>query len=167
MMAIGGCAVADPCESTLREERRIRRLVSYYTDAVAHLDAARAASVYVEDGIASIAGTLLRGRSEIEAGMRKSFAAFRILHLIPHGGLIDIGGDSARARWSTLELTVKRESEEMNCIFGSYEDELIRSSGVWRFRKRTFSMTGRTLIDCRKASFFERINPSFVFEYHE
>jgi len=156
--------VTDNEESKWRDERQIRRLVSYYSDAVAQLDASRAASVYVEDGIASIAGAVLRGRPAIEAGMRQSFAAFRLLHLIPHGGLVDVDGNSAKARWSTLELTVKRDSEDVNCIFGTYEDELVRLAEGWRFIRRTFSLTGRTLHPAAKSQFVERVAPAFTFE---
>src|SRR5688572_33074733 len=90
------------------EENAIRRLVAFYSDAVTQLDAGRAASVYVEDGCVSIAGAELHGRAAIEEGMRQTFAAFALLQLIAHGGLIHVDGDSAMARWSTIELAVRR-----------------------------------------------------------
>lgn len=92
----------------LVDEDAIRRLTAIYSDAVTHLDARRAASIYAEDGSVVIVGNELRGRAQIEAGMRETFSAFALLQLVAHGGLIAVAGDTARARWSTLELTVRK-----------------------------------------------------------
>ena len=132
------------------DENAIRRLVAYYSDAVTHLDATRAASVYTNDGCIFIAGTQIMGQSAIEEGMRKTFSAFALLQLIAHGGLISVDGDRARARWSTIELTVRRESTDLSCIFGRYEDELVRLPEGWRFQKRSFTLAGRVLLDVVK-----------------
>ena len=146
-------ALTDP----ISDDAAIRRLVAYYSDAVTRLDAACAASVYADDGCVSIAGAELHGRAAIEAGMRQSFSAFSLLQLIAHGGLIDVDGDRAMGRWSTIELTVRRDAADMSCIFGCYEDELVRLPEGWRFRKRSFTMAGRTLLPTTKL----RLNPDF------
>jgi ketosteroid isomerase-like protein len=130
----------------IEDEDAIRRLVALYSDAVTHLDAARAASIYTEDGCVSIDGIDIIGRSAIEDGMRQTFSAFRLLQLIAHAGVTTIEGDRATARWSTIELAVRRESTDINCIFGRYKDELVRLPEGWRFKKRSFALAGRTLI---------------------
>jgi ketosteroid isomerase-like protein len=134
----------------IEDEDAIRRLVALYSDAVTHLDAARAASIYTEDGCASIAGNHITGRSAIEDGMRRTFSAFSLLQLIAHGGIIEIDGDWASARWSTIELAVRRQSTDLNCIFGRYEDQLVRRPEGWRFKRRSFTMAGRALIETTK-----------------
>jgi hypothetical protein len=134
----------------VEDENAIRRLVAFYSDAVTHLDAARAASIYTEDGCVFIAGTEIVGRPAIEDGMRQTFSAFELLQLIAHGGLITVDGDRARARWSTIELAVRRESTELSCIFGRYDDELVRLPEGWRFKKRSFTLAGRALLDTAK-----------------
>lgn len=134
----------------IEDENAIRRLVALYSDAVTHLDAARAASIYTEDGCVSIAGSEIVGRTAIEEGIRRTFCTFALLQLIAHGGLIDIDGNCARARWSTIELAVRRESTDLNCIFGRYEDELVRLPEGWRFKKRSFTLAGRTLLQATK-----------------
>jgi ketosteroid isomerase-like protein len=139
------------------EENAIRRLVAFYSDAVTHLDASRAAAVYCEDGCVSIAGAEIVGRAAIEAGMRQTFSAYQLLQLIAHGGLIAVDGNRATARWSTIELGVRRESTHLNCIFGRYEDQLVRLPEGWRFRKRSFTLAGRTLIETAKL----QINAAF------
>jgi ketosteroid isomerase-like protein len=144
-------------DQTLRDESAIRALTAFYSDAVTHLDAARAASIYADDGCVSIAGAELHGRQAIQQGMRQSFAAFDILQLIEHGGIVEVEGDSARARWSTVELTIKRGASQLNVIFGRYEDELARLPEGWRFKRRSFTMAGRTQIETAKT----QVNPEF------
>jgi uncharacterized protein (TIGR02246 family) len=141
----------------LRDESAIRALTAYYSDAVTHLDAARAASIYAEDGCVSIAGAEICGRAAIEEGMRQSFAAFDLLRMIAHGGVVEVKGDTAKARWSTIELTIKREAKDLGIIFGRYEDELVRLPAGWRFRRRSFTMGGRLLLDLAKV----QLNPEF------
>jgi uncharacterized protein (TIGR02246 family) len=120
----------------LADEAAIRALAAAYSDAVTHLDPARAASVYAEDGCVSIGGSELSGRAAIEAGMCQSFAAFDLLQLIEHGGVVAVDGDTAHARWSTIELTVKRGAKDLGVIFGRYEDQLLRLPAGWRFSRR-------------------------------
>lgn len=150
-------AVTRNSTDRLSDDAAIRRLVAFYSDAVSRLDAARAASVYAEGGCVSIAGAELQGRAAIEQGMRGTFSAFSLLQLIAHGGLIDVDGDNATGRWSTIELGVRRDANEMSCIFGRYEDEMVRLPEGWRFQKRSFTMAGRTLIPTAKL----QLNPDF------
>lgn len=142
----------------LVDENAIRKLTANYSDAVTHLDAARAASIYAEDGSVTIIGNVITGRAAIEAGMRQSFAEFDLLQLIEHGGMIEIDGDTAQARWSTIELTLRRGTKMLNVVFGRYEDCLVRQPDGWRFARRSFTMAGRTQIEVGKV----QLNPSFA-----
>ncbi len=146
---------------TLSDDNAIRQLTALYSDAVTHLDAQRAASIYAEDGSVVIAGNLIEGRAAIEAGMRQSFAEFDLLQLIAHGGLIEVAGETAQARWSTIELTIRRQAKTLNVIFGRYEDRLIRLPVGWRFQHRSFTMAGRTQIDIAKV----QLNPLFFSQF--
>jgi ketosteroid isomerase-like protein len=148
----------DPVLQRLADEDAIRRITDFYSDAITRLDATRAASIYTEDGVVDIVGNQTSGRDAIEAGMRQSFAAFDLLRMIAHGGLIDVNGDTAQARWSTIELGIRRGSSAMNVIFGRYDDALVRRSDGWRFRQRTFTLAGRTQIDTAKL----QLNPAFL-----
>jgi hypothetical protein len=38
----------------------------------------------------------------------------------------------------------------LNCVFGRYEDELVRLPQGWRFKRRSFTLAGRTLINTAK-----------------
>jgi ketosteroid isomerase-like protein len=142
----------------LQDDHAIRALTAFYSDAVTHLDAPRAASVYAEDGRASITGHEIVGRTAIEEGMRHSFAEFSLLQLVEHGGVIEPDGDRARARWSTIELTVRRGSSDLNVVFGRYEDELVRTPGGWLFGSRTFSLAGRARMETAKL----QVDPLFA-----
>ncbi len=141
----------------LVDENAIRQITAFYSDAVTHLDAQRAASIYAEDGSVVVEGLELNGRDAIEAGMRQSFAAFDLLQLIAHGGLIAIDGDQAQARWSTTELTIRKGAQHFNVIFGRYEDRLVRLPVGWRFARRVFTMAGRTQMEVTKL----QLNPMF------
>ncbi len=143
----------DSAVKRLLDENDIRAITAVYSDAVSHLDAGRAASIYIDAGIVEITGNRITGRAAIEAGMRQSFAEFRLLQLIAHGGLIVVEGDHARARWSTIELTVRQNSTNLNIIFGRYEDKLVRLSEGWRFEHRVFSMAGRSQVELGKLQF--------------
>lgn len=127
----------------LIDEGAIRDLAAAYSDAVTHLDAVRAAAVYAEDGCVVVMGRETRGRAAIEQGMRETFAAFELLQLIAHAPQISLDGDTAQARWSTVELTVRRGAAHFGVIMGRYEDRLVREGSVWRFRERVFTMAGR------------------------
>jgi len=134
----------------MTDEAAIRRLTAYYSDAVTHLDAARGASVYAIDGRVKILDLETEGREAIEAGMRQSFATFRFLQMIEHGGIIQLNGDRAIARWSTIELGIRHTSDQLNVIFGRYEDSLVRLEEGWRFQRRVFALAGRTLLETAK-----------------
>jgi ketosteroid isomerase-like protein len=149
----------DPAHEPARshDDRAIRRLVADYSDAITHLDARRAAMTYAEDGCVALPGAQIAGRANIEAGMRETFAAFQVLQLIAHAGLIDIDGDRASARWSTVELGIRTGATALSCILGRYEDELIRTPQGWRFAKRVFSLAARALLDTEKL----QLDPAF------
>ena len=158
---------ASHATSQVEDENAIRRLVAFYSDAVTQLDASRAASVYIDDGAICIAGTEIIGRSAIEAGMRQTFAAFSLLQLIAHGGLITITNERAHARWSTIELAVRRDSTQLSCIFGRYEDELVRRPEGWRFKRRSFVLAGRALVDTTKLQLNSGFTPSALNDLHQ
>jgi hypothetical protein len=139
-----------PVVQRLADEAAIRRLAAYYSDAVTHLDAARAASVYAVDGLVAIAGHEIAGRGAIESGMRETFGQFSLLQLIEHGGLVEISGNEAMARWSTVELAVRQGAKALGVIFGRYEDQLVRLPEGWRFKRRSFTLAGRTQIESTK-----------------
>jgi len=147
----------DPALQNLIDEAAIRALAAAYSDAVTHLDPARAAAVYAEDGTVEIVGNVITGRAAIEAGMKASFAEFQLLQLIEHGGVVTVSGDSATARWSTIELAVRRGRQDLNVIFGRYEDRCIRTAEGWKYQKRTFTLAGRTQLETGKLQF----NPEF------
>lgn len=147
----------DPALQRLLDEQAIRNLAAAYSDAVTHLDPVRAAAVYAEDGIVDIAGNALSGRAAIEQGMRASFAAFQLLQLVEHGGMVTVSGDAATARWSTVELAVRQGQQSLNVIFGRYEDDLVRTTEGWKFARRRFTLAGRTQMESAKFQF----NPAF------
>jgi SnoaL-like protein len=155
-------AVTRASTDRISDDTEIRRLVAFYSDCVTHLDAARAATVYADDGCVSVIGNEVHGRAAIEEGLRQTFSAFVLLQLIAHDGLIDVDGNRATGRWSTIELAVRRGATDMSCIFGRYEDEMVRLPEGWRFSRRSFAMAGRTLVPTAKL----QLDPNFAAVAH-
>jgi hypothetical protein len=104
----------------------------------------------MDDGCVLLAGREIAGRAAIEDGLRETLAAFSLLQLIQHAGIIEIDGDQAKARWSTIELAVRKDREQINIIFGRYEDLLVRRPEGWRFMRREFALAGRSLVESTK-----------------
>jgi hypothetical protein len=63
--------MTDSVVQHLADEAAIRRLTAYYSDAVTHLDAARAASVYAAGGVVEIAGHKIAGAARSRAACAK------------------------------------------------------------------------------------------------
>ena len=142
----------------LFDENAIRGLIASYSDAVTHLDATRAAAIFTEDGIVSVVGVETAGRATIEEGIGQSFAAFAMLQLVAHGGMIALNGDRATARWSVVEIGVRKGAQDLNVMLGRYEDQLVRTAEGWRCARRSYTLAGRSLIEAKKF----QANPDFL-----
>lgn len=149
--------MTDPALQRLLDENAIRALVAQYSDAITHLDPVAAAATYAEDGSVSVVGMVTTGRAAIEAGMRETFAQFEALQLIAHGGILAVELPRAAARWSTLEIGVRKDSSDLHYILGQYDDELVKQGENWRFMGRTFSLAGRARVTPEKL----QLNPAF------
>lgn len=154
--------MADSLLESLAAEREIRRLISFYGDAVRRKDAAGA--LFTADARVKIADGAERvGRSEIVEGLRRTIANFSYLHQQCDAGLIDVEGDVVRARYGVLEANRPNGSESLNTIFGFYEDEYTRLGEGWRFYRRRFSLQLRVLLPASEIEQFPNFTPSFVF----
>ena len=98
----------DEVLARLEAESAIRRLVGLYCDAVNRRDAEAAGLLFAPDCRITIAGGPQRVGRELQTeGMRQTFAAFAFLRQQCDVGLIDVAGDTARARLSVFEASQK------------------------------------------------------------
>jgi hypothetical protein len=54
-------------------------------------------------------------------------------------GVIDVQEDTAHATWTITEYYKLKDTEELGCCFGMYEDTLSRCLEGWRFAHRRFT----------------------------
>ncbi len=148
----------------LEAESAIRRLVGLYCDAVNRRDADGAGRLFAPDCRIRITdGPERIGRDIQIEGMRQTFAAFAFLRQQCDVGLIDVDGDTARARLSVFEASQRAGDAGLSLIFGFYEDEYVRLDEGWRFQMRRYTMQYRCLTDVAKSQLAAQIDLGFVF----
>jgi uncharacterized protein (TIGR02246 family) len=113
---------------SITEDRdEILQLLYRYNHAIDSGDALGWAGTFTPDGVFDVAGQVRSGRDELVA-----FAAG--VHGYRHtvvNPVVDVAGDAAtvRAYWVVYQGTAV-------AALGTYEDEVVRTPGGWRFAKR-------------------------------
>ena len=145
-------------------ESAIRRLVGLYCDAVNQCDADAAGLLFAPDAAIRIADFPgISGADAIREGMRQTFAHHAFLRQQCDVGLIDVDGDSAKARLSVFEASHRAGEEGVSLIFGFYEDEYARLAEGWRFWRRRYVMQFRARVPVDKLQLVEGLNLGFDF----
>ena len=128
-----------PLERRLLDEIEIQRLAAAYSHAVMRLDGPAAAATYAQDGVlTAFYKPDIVGRAAIAEALTLTLAPLDFLAQNCAAGVIDVQGDIATATWTVTELLKRRGEEKLSCCFGSYEDQLVRSTTGWRFAHRRF-----------------------------
>ncbi len=154
----------DEVLARLEAESAIRRLVGLYCDAVNRRDAEAAGLLFAPDCRITIAGGPQRVGRELQTeGMRQTFAAFAFLRQQCDVGLIDVAGDTARARLSVFEASQKPGEGRLSLIFGFYEDNYVRLAEGWRFQARRYVLQYRCLVDAAKTQLAEGLDLALAF----
>jgi len=156
--------MTDGLLETLAAERAIRRLISLYCDGVRRRDADAVGELFAPDARVKIADMPERvGRTEIVEGLRRTISNFSYLHQTCDTGLIDVDGDFARARHGVVEANRPNGSDNLNVIFGAYEDEYRRLEAGWRFHRRRFGLQSRVLLPASDLQEFPAVAAAFSF----
>jgi len=149
----------------LEAEAAIRRLVGLYCDAVNRRDADAAGLLFASDAAIRIAdGPEIAGRTAITEGMRRTFGAFVFLRQQSEASIIDIDGNTARARLSVFETTLKPEQDTLSLLWGFYEDQYARLAEGWRFRRRRYTLQLRSAMPLAKVQAVEGLDLGFTFK---
>jgi hypothetical protein len=142
----------------------IRRLISLYCDAVSRRDPDALAPLFAPDASVKIADGVERvGRQEVVEGFRRTASGFSFLHQKCDTGLIDVDGRQARARHGVMELNVALGSDQLNMIFGTYEDEYRLLEEGWRFFRRRFTLQFRALLQADQLQHFGDVEGVYAF----
>jgi len=124
---------------SLIDESEIRALAAGYSDAVRRGDADQAAATYCEDGVLmAFSGPEIVGRAAIRAALHRVLSPQSFVMQTCEGGLIEVDGDVARARWSVTEWVNPKDTKKVSISLGVYEDTVVRTAEGWRFKRRRF-----------------------------
>jgi uncharacterized protein (TIGR02246 family) len=124
---------------TLADESAIRALAAGYSDAVRRGDAEQAAATYAEDGVLmAFSGPEIVGREAIQAALHRVLSPQSFVMQTCEGGLIEVDGDTAKARWSVTEWVNPKDTQKLSISLGVYEDTIVRTAEGWRFKRRRF-----------------------------
>ena len=124
---------------TLIDESEIRALAAGYSDAVRRNDPDQAAGTYAEDGVLmAFSGPEIVGRAAIREALARVLSPHSFVMQTCEGGLIEVNGDTAKARWSVTEWINQKDTQKLSISLGVYEDTLARTAEGWRFKRRRF-----------------------------
>jgi uncharacterized protein (TIGR02246 family) len=125
-------------QSTL-DELEIQALADSYSDAVRRGDAEQAAATYADDGVLmAFTGPEIVGRPAIAKALARVLSPMTFVMQTCAGGIIQVDGDRATARWSVTEWMNRRDTDEVRVMLGVYEDLIVRTPQGWRFARRRF-----------------------------
>lgn len=143
----------------------IRRVLSLYGDAVRRKDPDAIAELFTPDARVTIAGGEPRaGRTEVVEGLRNTASGFAFLSQKSDAGLIDVSGDTARARVGVIEANQPLGTGRINLVFGIYEDEYRLFEGRWRFHRRDFTLQQVASLEAADITKFAEFDAAFPVE---
>lgn len=147
---------------SLISQNDIRRLISGYCDAVSRRDADSVGVLFAADARVQIADFPERvGQVAIIDGLRRTLSSYCFLHQRCDIGLIDVDGDTARARLAVFETNRLNDADKLAMIFGIYEDNYKLIDKAWRFHRRRFTLQLRTMLPVAEIQQFTEFVPMF------
>ncbi len=116
----------------------INHLAAAYADAVSRGEVAEACMTYAEDGeLHSPTTEPAIGRDAVTETITATCSTLEFVFQTVHQGLVQVYGDTARARFPITEWARRAADARPIQFLGVYEDECVRTSDGWRFAKRT------------------------------
>ena len=160
--------MTDTLLARLEAESAIRRLVGLYCDAVNRRDPEAAAQLFAPDAAIRIADFPgISGAEAIREGFRQTFGLHAFLRQQCDVALIDVAGDTAKARLSVFEAAQREGDDALSLIFGFYEDGYVRLAEGWRFHTRRYVLQYRCLADVAKSQLSEVVLAPFAADRHD
>ena len=118
-----------------RDERAIRDLIERYADAVNRRDAAAWAALWTADGVWEVFGSAIPGRYAVLGAWSAALKGFAFVFHVSHSAVIELAGDTARARWTISEQLVDARGRA-SLLLALYHDQYCREAGAWRIARR-------------------------------
>ncbi len=115
----------------------IGHLAAAYADAVSRGDVAEACQTYAVDGeLHSPTTEPAIGREAVIKTITATTAGLEFVFQTVHQGLVQVDGDTARARFPITEWARRASDSRPIQFLGVYEDECVRTAEGWRFARR-------------------------------
>lgn len=116
----------------------ITHLAAAYAEGVSRGQVEEACLTYAEDGeLHSPTTDPAIGRAAVTATITKSCATLEFVFQTVHQGLVEVDGDTARARFPITEWARRTSDARPIQFLGIYDDECVRTPEGWRFSRRT------------------------------
>lgn len=133
----------------------INHLAAAYAEAVSRGQVAEACMTYAEDGeLHSPTTEPAIGRAAVTATITATCESLEFVFQTVHQGLVEVDGDTARARFQITEWARRASDSRPLQFLGFYDDVCVRTAEGWRFGRRSLvprnlgrpeGLTGRVL----------------------
>lgn len=145
-------AMAAPVSAQPAEDReQIRQLLVAYGTTLDRRDYDGFGRLFTDDA-EYVSGATTRGGPAIAAGLKRIMEANALGFRAPNyhvffNEVIDVEGDAAKATSQSFFVVPGAGNRPEIAMMASYEDELVRDGGTWKFKRRVvrgaFSPAGR------------------------
>ena len=134
------------------DELAIRSLTAAYTDAINRSAIDDIGPVYDDEAVFTMMDRpSVVGRDAILEVLRATVVRYQLIMQLIHSGVVQLDGDTARARWQVTELQIFLDGTP-RFVAGRYEDDLVRRPDGWKFVRRTFTARYLGAIDLSSGS---------------
>lgn len=132
--------------SPTEDEHAIGVLVARYADIVNREASDEFADVWHHEGEWVIPGRTVSGIDQIKATLAELLSRHERLVQITGSGRAIVAGDAATARWYQWEVALGVDGKSRSFL-GVYDDDLVRTTDGWRFRRRSYHSLLRLIGD--------------------
>jgi len=124
----------------LEDRLAIRELVESYNDAVMRFDAEAWGANWSDDAHWSVPGLAeATGRAAIVEQWQQAMTAFDCVGFFASAGPLVVEDQRAHGTWYQQEFLYFKDGAK-RVVIGRYDDEYVKQSGRWYFRKRSYSV---------------------------
>lgn len=126
------------------DEIAIQQVLNRYTEGCTRRDWDQVAGTFADDGVWDVPaqGILLQGWAAMQPAMAGFVEQMDYFVQLNSPAVIEISGDSAKARSVIRECGKFTGRDEALEVMGSYWDQLVRTEQGWKFARRTFRGLG-------------------------
>ena len=123
----------------LHDRLLIRERFGAYSDSIFQSDVEAWLANWAEDGAWTLFNKEIRGKSALRARWDRLWSTLSKVTFFTEIGFIEVAGERAKARSYCREILHFRDGVPQKVV-GMYEDELVRTNGIWLFARRNYQL---------------------------